>query len=64
MQALDRDEICLEKVRLESNMKPKLRAESVDVLGDLKEGREKVGDFRYLLRQTNEEKFCFRLVEK
>ena len=28
-----RFEICLEKVRLESKMKPKLRAESVGVIG-------------------------------
>ena len=33
VQALDRDEICLEKVRLESKMKPRLRAESVGVIG-------------------------------
>ena len=30
--ALDRDEICLKKVRLESKMKPRLRAESVGVI--------------------------------
>ena len=30
---MDRDEICLEKVRLESKMKPRLRAESVGVIG-------------------------------
>ena len=29
---LDRDEICLEKVRLQSKMKPRLRAESVGVI--------------------------------
>ena len=45
MQALDhvyRDEICLEKVRLESKMKPRLRAESVGVIGGF-EGREREG---------------------
>ena len=30
MKALDRDEICLEKVRLEQKMKLRLRAESTD----------------------------------
>ena len=35
------DEICLEKVRLESKMKPRLLAESVGVIADLKELREK-----------------------
>ena len=44
MQALDKDEICLEKVRLESKMEPRLQAESVWV-GDLREGREK--DWRF-----------------
>ena len=33
VEALDRDEICLEKLRLESKMKPRLRAESVSVIG-------------------------------
>ena len=32
-RALDRDEICLEKVRLESKMKPRLWEESVGVIG-------------------------------
>ena len=42
MQALDRDEICFEKVRLESKMKPRFRAESVGVIGGF-EGREREG---------------------
>ena len=33
LQALDRYEICLEKVRLESKMKQRFRAESVGVIG-------------------------------
>ena len=32
LQALDKEEICLEKVRFVSKMKPRLRAESVGVL--------------------------------
>ena len=41
LQTLDKDEICLEKVRLESKMKPRLRAEYVGVIEDFKEVREK-----------------------
>ena len=40
-KALDKNEISLEKVSLESKMKPRLRAESVSVIGNLKEGRKK-----------------------
>ena len=65
MKALDKDEICLEKLRFESKMKPRIQAESVGVIGDFKEGREKgwIEDFRYL-RKINEHKFSFRWVER
>ena len=42
MQALNKDEISLEKVSFESKMKPRLRAKSVDVIGGF-EGRESEG---------------------
>ena len=45
MKALDRDEICLAKERLESKIKPRLRAESVGVRDELKDEREKVWRF-------------------
>ena len=65
MQALDKDEICLENVKLESKMKPRSRAESVGVKGGF-EGREreKVGDYRYLLSKNYEHKFSFSWVER
>ena len=64
MQALDGVEICLEKVRLESKMKPRLQAESVWVIWDYKKERKKGWTFRYLLRKTNEHKLYFRWVER
>ena len=42
LQAPDKDEICLEKVKLDSEMKPRLWAESVWVIGGF-EGREREG---------------------
>ena len=42
MQTRDKDEICLEKVRHESKLKPSLWAESVRAIGKF-EGREREG---------------------
>ena len=40
--SIDKKEICLEKVRLESKLKLRLQAQSIGVIGDF-EGREREG---------------------
>ena len=60
----DKDEICLEKERLESKIQPGLQTELVGVIERFERRERRVGDFRYLLRKTNEHKFSFRWVER
>ena len=56
LQALERDEVCLEKDSVKSNMKP----DRLGIMGWV-EGRERGVDyFRGLLRETDEKEFSFR----
>ena len=59
MQVLDKDEICLEKVRLDSMMKLRLRAESAGVIGNLEEGRENCWRFFILVEKDQCAKIIF-----
>ena len=58
---LERDEICLEKDSVESNMKPRFLADRLGIMG-LVVGRETEGltIFRGLLRETDKKEFSFR----
>ena len=58
-----RDEICFEKDSVESNMKPKILADRLRIMG-LVEGRERGVDyFRGLLRETDKKEFSFRGIK-
>ena len=57
---LERDEICLKKDSVESNLKPRFFADRLGIMSFV-EGRERgVGCFRGLLRETDRKKFNFR----
>ena len=62
---LERDEICLEKDSVESNMKPRFFL--ADRLGHYRFGERKgergVDYFRGLLRETDKKEFRFRGIE-
>ena len=60
---LERDESCLEKYSVESNMKPRFLADGLGIMG-LVEGRERGVDyFRGLLRETDKKEFSFKGIE-
>ena len=60
---MERDEICLEKDSVESNMKPRFLADRLGIMG-LVEGRERGVDyFRGLVKETDKKEFSFRGIE-
>jgi len=61
---LDTDEMYSEKVSDESKITPRLRAEFVGVIVDIRGHRKsRIRNFGKLLRKTNKE-FSFRLIER
>ena len=60
---MERDEICLEKDSVESNIKPRFLADRLGIMS-LVEGRERGVDyFRGLLREIGKKEFSFRRTE-
>ena len=62
---LERDEICLEKDSVESNMKPRFLADRMGIMGWFggKEGERGVDYFTGLLKETHKKEFSFRGIE-
>ena len=58
---LERDEICLEKDSVESNMKPRFLAVRLGIMGMV--GERGVDYFTGLLRETDKKEFSFRGIE-